>query len=85
MKSKWLYVPWFLWSILYPGNQYYDKDIHATVVHEYSNQEECEKGLKEYRVEVDKAYPQPELPGGTTYWVTWPTVTLKCSPINPKP
>jgi len=80
-------VPWILWSTIYPGNQYYSNEIHASKVKEYKDEETCQKALSAYRVQVDKAYPQPECedPNGCTRWVTWATVDLECSPINPKP
>lgn len=81
---RFLVVPWFLWSMVYPpGGSYRMEDIHATAVHEYVSQTECEEGLKEYRIEVDKAFPQPKHEG--LVWVTWTTVELKCSPVNPQP
>jgi len=83
-------VPWFLWSIFYPGGGYSENDIHATPIHEYKNQEECEIARIAYRVEVDKAHPEPEwtteeIKNGQCRIVTWPRVKLVCSPINPKP
>jgi len=82
-------IPWFLWSIVRPHGSTPANEIHATPIHEYKNQEECEKARAAYQIEVDKAYPYPPWPSdrkdGETRIVTWPTARLMCSPINPKP
>jgi len=80
-------VTWFLWSILYPGaGQFTQENIRAMPVKGFESQEECEKTRIAYRIEVDKAYPEPEIsPETTSILVTWTTFELKCSPINPRP
>lgn len=77
---KQLLIPWFLWSIVYPGGSYMEKDIVAQPVKEFESQDKCEKGLIEYRKEVDKAYP-PQRESG---FAMSPWVQLKCSPIYPR-
>jgi hypothetical protein len=74
-----LIIPWFLWSIVYPGGQYRESDIVAQPVKEFRSQGDCEMHKPEYRREVDKAYPNKG-----AGWRTWPTVELICSPVYPK-
>ena len=90
-----LVVPWFLWSTVYPGGTYRESDITARPVREFPSQAACEKALPVYRVEVDRAFPQPipkKVPAyseglATSAYVVWhtlPSVKLQCSPVNPR-
>ena len=75
-----LAVPWFLWSTVYPGGGYFEKDIRSQPVKEYASEKECETGMRAYQIEVDKAFP---LPKGTSSWGS-SIVMLKCSPVYPR-
>ena len=80
-------ITWFLWATMIPvGESYFEKDLIARPVKEFKNQSDCEKGLKVYRIEVDKAYPEPKNPGNDKVYLLPPHtyVELKCSPIYPR-
>ena len=72
-------IPWFLWSMVYPGGAYAPLDIVAQPVKEFPSKALCEEGLRVYKVEVDKAFPPPK--GGN--FIVTPWVELKCSPVYP--
>ena len=78
-------VPWFLWSKAIPGGSFRSEELRWEPVKECASKEEREALMEEYRAEVDKAYPRPSPPPGHTgsWMVSGPSVSLKCSPVNP--
>lgn len=75
-------IAWFLWSTVYPGGIYMEKDIRSQPVKEFKSQADCEKGRIEYQKEADKAFP---IPSDCTHGCLGvPIVILECSPIYPK-
>ena len=72
MRAAVVFVPWFLWSTVTPvGVPYFEKDIRAQPVHEYTSKKACELALTQYH----KTLVQP--PAG-------PLVELVCSPVYPR-